>query len=243
MTSPRRDVMKRRLTSLAAAPALWLSLIPAAGAQTTGTLFQDDPVTARGFAADKVYQFGDLDHVNLFNGNLLLTIPIGPSYPVSRHLSYGLTLVYNANLWDFEHWCDQGPPGDRCFTAAWPGPGFQAGMGWTLSMGRLLPPEVDFLNDSPQWVYVGSDGGRHRFWSTLHRNETPSSNVSYTRDGSYLRMTVVGGLRKVQFPDGVVQTFRDLTASTNDEWVLTDVEDPYGNRVEIGYCAPPAASR
>ncbi|MCP3911785.1 MAG: hypothetical protein GY713_12620, partial [Actinomycetia bacterium] len=197
---------------------LGLHLISAAAwGAPNGTLFQDDPVTARGFSADKVFQFGDLDHVNLFNGNLLLTIPIGSSYPVSRHLSYGLTLVYNGNLWDFEHWCEGGEPTDRCFSAAWPGPGFQAGMGWTLSMGRLLPPEVDFLNESSFWVYAGSDGGRHRFWNTLHQDETPVANVGYSRDGSYLRMTLDGGVRKVQFPDGVVQTFHDLTPGSEND--------------------------
>lgn len=222
-----------------AAAVLWLAAI-GAGVQAApnGPLFQDDPVTARGFSPDKAFQLGDVDHVNLFNGNLLLTLPIGPRCPVSNHLSYGLTLTYNGNLWDFEHWCDGGPPGDRCSTAAHPGAGFQAGMGWTLSMGRLLPSNLEFINESPQWVYVGADGGRHRFWDTLHPGETPVSGVlQYTRDGSYLRMSA-GQTRKVQFPDGTLQIFRDLNGV--GEWALTDIEDPFGRRMEIGYCALPS---
>ena len=72
---------------------------------------QEDPTSARGFEADKVYQLGNLDHVGLFNGNLSLTLPVGPSFPVGGNLSYQLVLVNNSNLWDFEHWCGQGDPG------------------------------------------------------------------------------------------------------------------------------------
>jgi len=50
------------------------------------------PNLERGVAADKVYQFGNIDQINLFNGNLSLTIPIGGDRPVSERLSYGLTL-------------------------------------------------------------------------------------------------------------------------------------------------------
>ena len=36
---------------------------------------QTHPNLEKGFAADKMYQFGDVDHVNLFNGNVALTPP------------------------------------------------------------------------------------------------------------------------------------------------------------------------
>lgn len=53
------------------------------------------PTQERGFQAEKAFHVGDFDTVNLFNGNLVLTIPIGSSYPVGGGLSYGLTLVYS----------------------------------------------------------------------------------------------------------------------------------------------------
>ncbi len=31
----------------------------------------------RGLTADNGYQMGDIDHVNLFNGNLSITVPVG----------------------------------------------------------------------------------------------------------------------------------------------------------------------
>ena len=66
---------------------------------------QENPDVARGFSADKLYQFGELDSVNLFNGNLTLALPLGPGYSAGGGLSYSLTLAYNSNVWDFEeHW-------------------------------------------------------------------------------------------------------------------------------------------
>ncbi|HMB53369.1 MAG TPA: hypothetical protein VKU40_08635, partial [Thermoanaerobaculia bacterium] len=68
---------------------------------------QQNPDTAGGFEAGKVYQFGELDSVNLFNGNVTVVLPIGGSYPVNGNLGYGLTLSYNSNLWrhlDYKWW-------------------------------------------------------------------------------------------------------------------------------------------
>ena len=55
------------------------------------------PNLATGFQADKAFAAGGVDSVNGFNGNLVITLPIGGSYPVGAGLSYGLTLVYNSN--------------------------------------------------------------------------------------------------------------------------------------------------
>src|ERR1700704_3087744 len=71
-----------------------LALLPA-------TLAADQhPNTARGFDIGKPYQMNGIDNVNLFNGNLTVTIPIGQRYHVNGNLSYGLTLVYSGNAWD-----------------------------------------------------------------------------------------------------------------------------------------------
>ena len=61
---------------------------------------QENEVRGRGFSAEKVYDIGRIDAVNLFNGNLTITIRIGQSYPVNAGLSYGLTLVNNAKVTD-----------------------------------------------------------------------------------------------------------------------------------------------
>ena len=155
-----------------------ISALPAAA--------QDNPDDARGFNVAQVFNSGGIDHVNVFNGNLVLTIPIGGTYPLAGGLSYGLTLSYNANLWDFDIDCEDpvgepGEPGD-CRITARPNPGFNAGAGWLLSLGRLLPPSTD-TNMINRWVYSGADGASHSFYTTLHDGETPEALVRYAGRG------------------------------------------------------------
>ena len=59
----------------------------------------ENPNTDHGFSPEKVYQFGEIDGINLFNGNLNVMLPIGQTYPVGGKLSYGLTLAYGGNNW------------------------------------------------------------------------------------------------------------------------------------------------
>src|SRR5205823_13604976 len=103
------------------------------------------------FHADKVYSSADLDHVNLFNGNLNIAIPLGQRYRVSSALEYGLTLFYSGNNWDTEYSTVYNVPLHPC-----PDPGSSpdstclkdkqqnytvpyrrssAGLGWTLNVG------------------------------------------------------------------------------------------------------------
>jgi len=235
----------------------WLHLVPLAALlllAASPAPAQEDPTTARGFQADKVYQVGDVDHVNVWNGNVLLTLPIGPTYPLGGELGYGLTLTWNANFWDMEHWCQAGEPGNRCFTRAEPAPGSTAGAGWNLGFGRLLRPATD-LNENGPWSYVAADGGRHSFHPTLHPDD-PDDNppppdppnadpddqiVGYTRDGSYLRMLKEpDGRRRVAFPDGSYQIF---AAPEEDapEWLLERLTDRFGNHLDVTYLPTPTS--
>lgn len=62
--------------------------------------------SARGFNANGVYSGFDVDSINHFNGNLIVTIPIGQSYPTNGSLSYSLKLVYNSFIWSHETVCE-----------------------------------------------------------------------------------------------------------------------------------------
>jgi hypothetical protein len=53
-------------------------LLVAVLALAPGLLHAQPPNHARGFEPRNTFELGDLEHVNLFNGNLTLTIPIGP---------------------------------------------------------------------------------------------------------------------------------------------------------------------
>jgi YD repeat-containing protein len=183
------------------------------------------PTQERGFQAEKAFHVGDFDTVNLFNGNLVLTIPIGGSYPVGGGLSYGLTLIYNSNAWDFQQTAS-------ATTQAIPSRRSNAGMGWRLSLGQLLE-DTDPSNETSGWNYVGSDGAEHSFYDKLHEGETVASTVRYTRDNSYLRFRSINSNQKeVDFPDGTTQIF---TWYGQWDWRLTRIKDRFDNFVNVSY--------
>ena len=87
------------------ASSLLLSALAILG--TRAALADDYPTQALGIQPEKAYQLGDVDHINVFNGNLVLAIPIGQRYPVGANFSYGLNLLYNSNVWDFVQTTDR----------------------------------------------------------------------------------------------------------------------------------------
>lgn len=230
-----KSISKKLLNTKA---AFLLSIFFVNGALAPGCHAQDHPNHQRGFRADKVYQLGNVDSINVFNGNLVLTLPIGGSYPVGGGLAFSLALTYNTQLWDFDYRCDQGDPGSRCYSSSEPHPGFNAGAGWTLSPGRLLPPSTQ-TNPGASWLYITGDGASHGFFATLHADdpEDPgdsgsNQSVLYTRDGSYLRLRVNGGGRVVEFGNGLRQHFVPGPA---DEWLIIRTDDPFGNFIDVSY--------
>jgi hypothetical protein len=105
---------RRAISLLLSTAALW----------TASLLGQQPPERERGFKPDSVHHFNGFDSVNLFNGNLNLTIPIA-TYPVAAGLSYSFFLRYSGNLWmSIEH-C-----GDKLCTDRWFPHNDNAGMGW-----------------------------------------------------------------------------------------------------------------
>ncbi len=182
----------------------------------TLALAQDHPNLERGFYADQAYQLAGIDSVNLYNGNLNLAIPIGPTYHAGGSLAWGLTLYYNSNVWytDQEWFYPHNPDGSCTLhdpplvdpvllTVARPVKAdIRAGLGWVLSLGALDGPYG--ASDSGSWIYTSPDGSEHAFFSTLHdygetlqhRTASPCSssypcNIYYTRDNTYLRLVAL----------------------------------------------------
>ncbi|MFL6192558.1 MAG: hypothetical protein ACJ75H_00195, partial [Thermoanaerobaculia bacterium] len=197
------------------------------------------PNTAPGFPGDQSFHVGDVDNVNLFNGALTLTIPIGITYPVNGGFSYGLKLVYNSTPWMFQQIKYLVPPDDHEVnrTAAKPNPCSNAGLGWRVSLGRFNPPcQVPDANDQlPGPVYQDENGTDHIFYATLHDGDAEDApvagvqDIQYTRDGSYLRMKLYfDGTRDVEFPDGTVRNF-DAAGR------LVRIKDTFGNSLMVVY--------
>jgi YD repeat-containing protein len=180
----------------------------------------------RGFKPELAYDFNGFDTVNMSNGNLLASIPLGPTFPVSDTLSYGITLRYTGNVWDvvrngpLSKQFDPTNPEDPIFTYFLRSED-NAGVGWRISFGELREGvESDAGKYDPnvaKWTYVTPDGGEHVFWQTLHEPQclttstencdTVTRGVLFSRDGSYLRLTIVSSVATVELPDGQKQRF------------------------------------
>ncbi|MEM8998080.1 MAG: hypothetical protein AAGF23_25080, partial [Acidobacteriota bacterium] len=178
-----------------------------------------------------VFQVGDIDHISPFDGNLILTIPIGGQYPLRPGFTYGLTLFYNGKVWDVDYQPNsQNLAFDRTYE---PHRGYNAGVGWTLTLGQLLAPQAVINDGNSRWTYVSPDGARHDFYSELHPGESQVGS-SFTRNNSYLRMRVQGADRIVEMPDGSRHFFRDPVDGTGI-WRLRRLEDAFGNWLIVDY--------
>ncbi|HWS71483.1 MAG TPA: hypothetical protein VN605_05185, partial [Thermoanaerobaculia bacterium] len=181
----------------------------------------------RGFAPEKLYQFGDLDHVNLFNGNLVITLPMGESYPIGAGSSFQLTLVYNSTIWEYMEVSpitQQSKPPEPW---GYPTRRSNAGLGWTLSVGRIFDETSGTLY--PGTSYESPDGNDHR----IRAVSNPTPNVAVTNDSSYLRWHTDTFL--IDSPDGSTrQFFLDpaLRAKNGYGW-LRRLEDPFLNYVLV----------
>ncbi len=225
--------MRRRLETLLA--TLLLGCTCAAVAQT-------HPNLEKGFAVDKLYQFGEVDQVNLYSGNVSLTIPIGGSVPVSDRLSLSLTLVYNSKLWSSHPKAIVINGEGSTMPVYFPERRSNSGLGWTVSLGRLIDPsERDINNDVPTFIYQGPDGSDRSFEPRLHERQSgyapePSDpNVAYSRDNTYLRMRVSGSNRLVESPDGTIRTFQSYSDGIYTRWRIVKIEDRFGNHIDIDY--------
>lgn len=208
-------------------------------------LGQDHPNLGRGFAADKLYDFLGLDTVNNFNGNLVIQLPIGQQYVSNGLVRYRFMLSYNSNVFEYVY----SPDGSQL--SALPTFLANAGAGWRLSLGSLLPPmgDPDYVqnpgNNTDKWAYVDPASARHGFWPSLHNGDPEYASQLYTRDSSYIRMTIADSdTRNVEFPDGTRQVFKKYYAPANGQWTataqgtkwrLSSIEDGFGNRVTLSY--------
>src|SRR5687768_12624251 len=133
-----------------------LTLAMPASAQKTVT----DEV---GFNPQKLYDVNDIDSVNLFNGNLTVTLPIGRRYQVSSVLSYQLMLIYNGKISDIETFeCEDGDGNPLICIEDVPTRQSNAGVSWRVSLGRLLAPHDVNANRSSfdrfDYIYEGPAG-------------------------------------------------------------------------------------
>ncbi|HYC88162.1 MAG TPA: hypothetical protein VEO54_03045, partial [Thermoanaerobaculia bacterium] len=207
------------------------------------------PNLERGFDPQKAYALEEIGVVNVFNGNLNVTLPIGANYPVSSTLSYGVGLQYGGNNWEYdtieeplldedgEPICQIGDNGEcrlvmQTYGWSYPSPYDNAGFGWRLHFGRLLPEGTKGGNMS---AYESPDGAVHTFYPRLHDTDAGvPAGTFYTRDGSYLRMKLDGDHVTVESPNGTIREF-DVTTGHVSNGGAVAIRDAFGNSVEIDY--------
>ncbi|HEV8118678.1 MAG TPA: hypothetical protein VGQ32_09155, partial [Thermoanaerobaculia bacterium] len=192
----------------------------------------NDPDVAPGFV-NSVFHHEQADSINLYNGQLTIPIPLGPSYPVGPSLKFQAMLTFNSRATDYGH-----PTTQVDQYVYQPFSGNPAlGQGWEFTLGAI---KVCKQGNTIGVCYFGPDGSQHIF-----------SQGSKTGDGSQLLLSgsgpydmwdgdgnhyvfgwQVAGLDDSNAtPPGYIHDF----GRGRDGWYLTSVADPFGNSYSVGY--------
>ncbi|HEX8619738.1 MAG TPA: hypothetical protein VF911_19305 [Thermoanaerobaculia bacterium] len=193
----------------------------------------------RGLMPEKSYQVSDVDNVNVFNGTVNISIPLGIRYSAGGNLSYQFMASYATNGWengeDVEYEIIDSSGEELEHHRYWTAPDLRmnAGLGWLVSLGDIAKSK-----DTIHWIYRSPDGGQHTFYDTLHANsgETvpPATGgsaplwVQYTRDGTYLRLRKCNDRYELDLPNGNIHRF-------DNDGRLTRMDDPYGHYLTVTY--------
>lgn len=239
---------------LAAAAAIVLLALPLSGQS------DNDPNFARGVEPNQFYQDFGTDNVNLLNGNVTLSIPIGPEIKHNGDLSFQLSLNYNSKIWETEFM--ETHPDERAAFLEGRSP---VGLGWSLHAGcvRFQDHTRDGLCESisDEIYFETPDGTLHRLFP---RESGNPRGYWETRDSSYLRAEPIYKNDKmegwiIRYPSGVeykcmnkcrvpwTESYSSEYTSGGDHrdrwgfhdcyrgFYTTEISDPFGNKINISY--------
>ena len=188
----------------------------------------DWPMVEKGFKPERAFSVGEIDNIRLLNGGLELAIPLGIRYPVGEAgLSYGFTLHYGSQLWEYTQ--NFIPQNGEIRTEAFPVGGSNAGFGWRLSLGEFWPNLDTEAGRFCAPCYVDPSGARHRFTGELHQG-VGQAGRAFTTDGTFLRLKAVTGGWEIEFPSGEVHGF-------DAQGRLVVIRDQFFNWVSITHLA------
>jgi RHS repeat-associated protein len=206
---PRRVSLSLRLAAIVL-PIIILSRAP--------ILAIDENLT-KGATNNHIFESGVWgENIDLLNGGLNLTIPIGPAYGVSTDVSYQLKLSYSSKIWRLEGAEPHSYNGNQRQWGRSRLQGFgQAGLGFALQMGRYLKRANSVecvLNDYPSDSRLTEEG----FEDATGAFHALGGNWRGTPDGSYLKVTT----SEVRMPGGtryeLGHVVGDLRANTDPNW-------------------------
>jgi len=154
---------------------LLANLIGAAGS----ALAQNENETV-GFQTNHIFESGAFgENIDILNGGLNLSIPIGPKYLVSPYLSYQLQLSYGSKIWDHTPYAgeDDTPHGRS-----------NMGLGFNLHFGRIFK-DVEATEDivsalgaaGMKYAWFGHIGEDYRSMGDSEEGRSTHFIITYNR--------------------------------------------------------------
>jgi RHS repeat-associated protein len=194
----------------------------------------NDPDGAPGYV-NSVFHHGQVDSVNMYNGQLTIPISLGPSYPVGPKLRVQVILTYNSRSVDYGAPTTQSS--EFFYRPLVGNPSL--GSGWELTLGAIKNCKHGTITGV---CYFAADGSQHMFAtgpkasdaSQLYLSPTGSTGPYDMWDGDgnhYFFGNHVSGYDDVGLPEGYTHDF----GRGRDGWYLSSVTDPYGNAYSISY--------
>ena len=219
--------MNRRL-----APKFFLCVLLTSGARVFAQNGPDnDPDGAPGYVKS-VFDHGPVDSINLYNGQLTLPIPLGPTYPIGPALKLQLALTYNSRVDDYgKPLAGQQQP-DFFYRPLAGNPSL--GIGWSLSLGAIKACQHGVTYGV---CYFGPDGGQHMFSIAQANGRIPGDASPFFLQGSGPYDMWDGDGNHYEFDwhvTGYNATISDF-AEGRDGWYLTRLSDPFGNSYSVTY--------
>jgi RHS repeat-associated protein len=221
------------MTNRRLATAVWLCVLLSARAPAAAQSGPDnDPDGAPGYV-QSVFDHGQIDSINLYNGQLTVPIPLGPSYPIGPRLKLQLALSYNSQVDNYGKPLAQSP--DFSYRPLSGNPSL--GIGWSLTLGAIKNCQHGGFTFGA--CYYGPDGSQHMF-------NKPRANGSITGDASALFLRGTGPYdmwdgdgNHYEFGAEGHVTGYDAAATDfakgRDGWYLTRLTDPFGNSYAVSY--------
>ena len=186
-----------------------------------------------GFQTNHLFEQGTFgENIDVLNGGLNLSIPIGPKYKVSPNLSYQLTLSYGSKIWDHTVYGDSSR--DKLMGRS------NMGLGFRLHMGRIYKDiEYDGATITCTWYFVTPDGNQHELPVATSANVCTGSlaDSGVTTDTNYY---TAGWFAQLNSWSGMAAPAHPLTVTTSDGRITYEFGHfvPVGNLYSSGFSTP-----
>ncbi len=141
-----------------------------------------------GFRPNHAFESGNFgENIDILNGGLNLTVPVGQRFQINSKLGYGLTLAYNSKVWDTS---DYNNSQVAVLHQVVPTNMSAFGIGFSLQFGRITK-DIQYMSDPAKdtdqnpgyiesWRWISPDGSQHEFFDGSAYTDThPPSGVSF----------------------------------------------------------------